>query len=89
MNPITAMIFGAMESPVEREAAFESRMNRLQTNCSSIRTEWATPNRSDGNWREPASRATSSAFVGGYVANAGTPWAKNPLDRALAFYNDK
>ena len=66
-----------MENPVEREAKFEDRMNRMQTNCRRIKKDWATPNRTDGFWQAPAAAAANDAFKErGYVKTSvgmGTP----------------
>ena len=77
-----------MESPAERERRFEARVTRLHANCDAVKGEWATPNAADGWWQETAKRSKHENFVGGYIPTAKTPFS-SPIDRALAFYNDK
>jgi len=51
-----------MEKPAEREAKFEDRMNRLQSNCERIKTEWDAPNHMDGHWKEVNRRAVCNTL---------------------------
>jgi hypothetical protein len=82
-----------MENPVEREAKFEDRMNRMQTNCRRIKKDWATPNRTDGFWQAPAAAAANDAFKErGYVKTSvgmGTPAASNSVAAMMEYYGVK
>jgi hypothetical protein len=57
-----------MESPAEREAVFEQRINRNQANCKAIREEWAAPNHQDGEWQV----VRTSAHTPGRLSLGGT-----------------
>ena len=82
-----------MENPVEREAKFEDRMNRMQTNCRRIKKDWATPNRTDGFWQAPAAAAANDASKErGYVKTSvgmGTPAASNSVAAMMEYYGVK
>ena len=81
-----------MENPVEREAKFEDRMNRMQTNCRRIQKDWATPNKTDGYWQEPATKQAKGEFKDqerGYVKTShkmGTPGSSDAMAAMLEFY---
>ena len=93
MNPISALIHGFMQDPVQREAEFEDRMNRMQTNCRRIQKDWATPNRTDGFWQAPATAAANDEFKDrGYVktsVNMGKAEASSSMAAMLEYYGVK